>query len=805
MNSLPIDAFIDEICKACRQNTNVILTAPPGSGKTTRVPPALIKIFKKVIVLVPRRLAAVSTAIRVAEECGYRLGEEVGYQVRFDNRTSAKTQLIFMTEGVFIKKIQDPFLWQNLELVVLDEFHERSSLIDLIIGLCLEKQILEQTPKILVMSATLETEPLQSYLPDSRLIEVPDRPYPLEVIKSKRSQRVVFDRTFLDNLSETLKVALLKSKKDILIFLPGLSEIRQTERYLSPKYKNLEFPFLHGSVKLEEQNRILQPGSQRRVVLSTNIAESSLTLPSVDCVIDSGLVKRAIGEQKVGFKRLETTRISLFSARQRAGRAARTGPGLCYQLWHETDELSMPQQIPPEIQNSDLLQECLTLYSCGITDLTSFSWFEKPRQNIQGVTAQLQKWELIDKDKQMTPFGLLVQSCPLDIERAVLFVRLSERGHQEEASRLLAFIETAAFDKIQHPLQLEQLPLTDPRTLQQLQKLKIDPTERRTGTFRNDLTHLFFRYFPHRIAKRKESRTAVSSLGRGIELLPFLEESGADYYLMLAGRDLSNSTTLCEFAAGISAREFEEHSHKHIETKIEVSFDLERGQLYRIERKQAGFFILSESSKQYLTGEDEKKHFQQYLKENFETLLLHHSQWKKFNVRVDFLLKQQERLLLNGLQKSDFYFRLNLTNSLQENISDTVSNYRDWLSTDIFSMALYCTPEPVRSLLQELPELYSLPSGKKVNIDYESEQAPKISAKIQEFFGLQKNPSLLNGQLRITLEMLAPNYRPAQVTSQLENFWKNSYMEIRKELRARYPRHAWPEDPTQLSKSEHND
>ena len=394
MIALPIDPHLENIASTLNQTANLILTASPGSGKTTRVPPTLLKTIKtdkKIIVLVPKRIAAVSAANRIAEEQNLTLGQEVGYQVRFDNRSTNKTKLIFMTEGVFIKKIADEKFWQDIEIIIFDEFHERSSHIDLALGISLERQIMGQNLKLIIMSATLNAQKLLTYLPDSKLIEIENRPFRLDIIKNKKSQRLICDQVFADQLIEALSQGLQKSKKDALIFLPGLGEIRYIERQLQSKFSQFEVAILHGSIKLEEQRKVLQPSSKRRIILSTNIAESSLTIPSVDLVIDSGLEKKSITEHKIGFKRLELTRISRFSAHQRAGRAARVSDGTCYQLWHELDERSMLEQIEPEILTSDLLEETLTLATLDIKAPDQFSWVDRPLKSFKSIQQQLIK------------------------------------------------------------------------------------------------------------------------------------------------------------------------------------------------------------------------------------------------------------------------------------------------------------------------------------------------------------------------------------------------------------------------------
>lgn len=793
--ALPIDAFLSDITAAFAKHDNVILTAPPGSGKTTRTPAELMQVFKKIIVLVPRRIAALSSAARIAEENGLTLGHEVGYQVRFDSRCGPQTQLLFMTEGVFIKKINDAEMWKDLELVIFDEFHERSSHLDLALGLCSEKQLLEQKPKILVMSATLNTSKLQTYLDRPALIEVSAAPHPLEIIYSKKSQRLMCDFVFAEQLQEALTQAANRSQQDILVFLPGLGEIRFIERQLQGRFSQFEFNILHGSVPLAEQRRILAPSDQRRIILSTNVAESSLTLPSVDAVVDSGLEKKAVTESKIGFKRLELNRISQFSAKQRAGRAARTGPGVCYRLWHELDERSMPEQIEPEVIESDLLEESLTLLSAGVSNPDSFSWLDRPKKTFKSALEQLRRWDLID-DGGVTSKGQLVQSCPLDIERSVLFLELARAGWQKPGAKLMAFLETADFERLHEMPDLDDLPLTEQgrRIESQLLRLRMGSDANTTSgrSFRLDLIEIFFRRFAHRIAKRKEGVQAVSSLGRGIELSKYLVSRETDYFALLSGREFTAALTKSDFAIGFSTAEFEALSAANLRVETKIDYDSEKRRLYKTERKLAGNFVVNESAKSFLNETESREHIGEFLREHFAELLAQHEQFARFEQRVNFLRKKAPEL---GYTGEDFDFLNDLTDRLHDSIEGSLSTVEDFFNLNLYELLLYQCPERIAADLRELPGHFALPSGKTIAVDYDSEQAPKISARIQEFFGVRSNPTVLGGRVRMTVELLAPNYRPAQVTSQLENFWKSSYLDVRKDLKARYPKHAWPENP----------
>jgi ATP-dependent helicase HrpB len=798
---LPIDIHLEKIVKHTEQNENIILTSPPGTGKTSRVPAALLqnlinkKSDKKIIVLVPRRIAAISSAARICEENNWIMGREVGYTVRFDNKSSAQTQLIFMTEGVFIKKLADGDIWKNLELVVFDEFHERSSQIDLALGVCLEKQILEQNLKMLVMSATLDVTQLQTYLGKSEHIEITTPVFSLEIIKAKKSQRLICDFSFADHLVETLQQALGKSKKDILIFLPGLSEIRFIERALLNKIKNFEIHILHGSIKLEEQRQIVSHNSTgRRIILSTNIAESSITIPSIDCVIDSGLVKKSVTEHKIGFKKLELSRISLFSARQRAGRAARTGAGTCFQLWHELDERSMSEQIQPEIFESDLLEESLTLLSLGIQKPDQFSWLTQPRKSFNQALQQLKDWQLIDDKFNITPKGQLVQKCPLDIERSLLFVELAQAGFFNEACDFLAFIETTNFDKQNEPLDLNKIYLNDlgKRISSQLSRITFWSVKKSVLTFKEQLMSTYFKSFAYKIAKCKEKNMLISSLGRGVELSAYLAAPDLEYYLLFSGRELSSALTKCNFAIGFTNLEFEKYSAQNVKSIIDVAFDVEKNKIYKIEKKVAGFFTISESARTYLNEKDHPDLFLIFFEKHFEDLLTQHEHYKNYITKITFLKKKAAEA---QLQEKDFDYLQDFNLTLFQSLQGSVKSIGSFLELNLFEILIYSTPENLRKPLQSLTSYLNLPNGKSVKIDYESEQAPKISARIQDLFGVKTNPTMLNGNLRMTVELLGPNYRPAQVTSQLEKFWTTSYLDVRKELKARYPKHAWPENP----------
>lgn len=825
MISLPIDTHLDSILKQLSTHKNLILKASPGSGKTTRLPAAILKkkfIDKKIIVLVPKRIAATSAADRIASENNWQLGDQVGYHVRFDLQYSEQTNLIFMTEGLFIKKATDVNFWNSIGLLIFDEFHERSAIMDMILGLAVEKQLLDQEHlKIIVMSATLNSKALEQFLPDQISIEIDSAPFPLQIKYSTKAQRLVCDQEFYNQVVSTIQTAWNEGKKDVLVFLPGYSEIKKTESWLQKKFLSsfgsqssaIEIKILHSSIHLAEQKEILKKSDYRRIILSTDIAESSVTLPSVDAVVDTGLKKVATTEVKIGFNQLDIQRISLFSAKQRAGRAARTAAGTAYRVWHESDERSMPEQIKPEILSSDLTEEILTLLSCDVSQIKNFSWLDKPSdKQIQFSYKKLLNWKLIEKKEddlyQITDLGKKVQTLPLDLQNSLLFLELSKAGFQEDASFIIAALETADLNQLfneksfQNESDLDRL-FSSLKLNAQGQKIKnqLDRVHIQTAlefnlnsNFREILIQIFFKYFPNRIAKKKSALTGTTSLGRGIQFLPGLHASDCEYSILLAGFNSGENLTDISFAVGFSKDEFLKYSADTIKFERNYQIDVEKKVVYKTEVKRVGQFVISESTKTPLSKMEVTAAWPEILNHFSETLLNSHPDFLPFIDKLNFLESKSSQL---GYDESLFYFKSNLPSLVVHHLSESMNSLESFFEYPLFDLLIYFCPEVLQKDLLKLPNYLTLPSGKKASLDYLSEKAPMISVKIQDIFGWNSTPCLLDERLTVTLELLAPNMRPTQITQNLKLFWQNSYFEIRKELKARYPKHPWPDNPAE--------
>lgn len=816
MISLPIDSHLPAILEKFKKSKNLILQASPGSGKTTRVPAALLKALhatgdrqKKIIVLVPKRIAAVSAADRISDENGYTLGDEVGYHVRFEPVFKASTQLIFMTEGLFIKKASDENFWNTIGILIFDEFHERSSLMDMVLGLAIEKQILCcEDLKLIVMSATLNSEALQKFIPQNDFVQIDAPPHPLKIVYSTKSQKLVCDNDFYAALVQTAYTAWHQGTKDLLIFLPGLGEMRKAETYLAKKIPGAPICILHSSVKLAEQKEILKLQNHRRIILATDIAESSLTLPSVDTVVDSGLRKVAVSEFKIGFNQLELQRISLFSAKQRAGRAARLGPGTVFRLWHESDQRSMPEQIKPEILSSNLLEEILTLKCADVSDINQFSWLDRPPEKVVAAAlVKLKNWKLLNEKEEMNKLGQVVQNLPLSLENSLLFFKLAEHGFKKDAAYLIACLETSDFSKIfsdrsavaetdlDRLFANAYLPAQGQKIKSQLEGFSIQKQAADNFDFRKSLIAVFFEFFPYRIAKRKTATEGLSSLGRGVSLLPGLEANECDYYILLEGFNGPNNKTEISFAVGFSKEEFLEFSESTIQLQTSYQIEIQKRMIYKTESKRIGQFVINESAKTPLTTAEISRLWPELSVLHAELLLQAHPDYLPFIDKVNFLNKRRAIL---GYDESIFLFLPDIGNQIIIELANIITSLDEFFSYPLIELLLIHTPEPLKSDIKKLPDFLDFPSGKRVSLDYLSDNAPLVSVKIQDVFGWNSTPTLLDQRLLVTLELLAPNMRPTQITQNLKQFWLGSYFDIRKELKARYPKHPWPDNPAEF-------
>ena len=813
MQQLPIDPYLDGIVKKITGDKPVILMASPGSGKTTRVPAHLLKAIQahskqKIIVIVPKRVSALSAADRIASENNWVLSEEVGYQVRFENKVSNKTQLIFMTEGLFLKRIQSPGFWNEIHTLIIDEFHERSSSIDMILGLSFEQKVLGHKLQLVVMSATLNVQQLQNFLGECETIQVEAPPHKLEIIYSEKNQKLNCDDLFFNHLKDTLLKAWKTAKKDILVFLPGQREILRFRSIIQPLFPQNRIEILHGSLNLSEQKQIVRgdSGFGRRIILSTNVAESSITVSGLDCVIDSGLEKKSYRENKVGFSGLDLQRISLFSAKQRAGRAAREQEGLCFRLWHGTDEMSMKEQIEPEILKSSLLEESLVLHQQEVTDIDSFSWLTKPLSfTVKQARLKLLKWNLITESSALTPLAGLISKWPLSIENSILHYELSLRGFEKESAKLIAVLESGSVETVLEKnknfngsdvakiIDSGSLDFSSERICQQvLSSCKVSGKAIATAeSFETTLIQIYALFFPEKVAFVRNKTNAVSMFGRGLQVLAGSQAAHSDFFIALAGRENHSQFTQVVCALGFDKKLAQEIFSPLAKRQSEVHYDFEKNEFFKTEQLKYETFILNDFGKSRLSSDELQKNWKVFFKKTPLDFLKIHPNYSKIKDRLTFLNRKNPSLKAESVQQIENFEEL-----LSNYILDGYDSFEDFKNCDLFYLSYQVLNDELSDLLQNLPDSVTSNRGRNHEVDYKDDKAPMISLKIQDAFGWKDTPKICHGKFTLTLELLAPNMRPAQITSQLGLFWKSSYTDVRKDLRARYPKHDWPEDPS---------
>lgn len=825
---LPVDEFLSDIEGKMSEGNNLVITAAPGAGKTTRLPPALLNVVaKKIIVLEPRRMAAIAAAHRIAEERGWTIGEEVGYQVRFANKTSAKTRLIFMTEALLARQMLDDPELNDVDLVILDEFHERSMHVDLALGLLRELQELGRDIKILVMSATLEAEKISSYLGDCPIISVPGKLFELDVIYQKNSQHLQTFPQFYENLFQTIKEAQAKANnKDILVFLPGVGEIERAKDLILSwaDTKNIEVVVLHGSLGLEDQRKALQKSSRQRIILSTNIAESSVTLDGVNTVIDSGLAKNMKQDYRTGFSRLELTRISLSSAIQRAGRAARQFPGVAYRLWNKMDELSFSKSEIAEIQRIDLTESLLFLAAQGVSDFQNFSWFEKP--NPIAISKALQYLQLagaLDKNSKITTDGKKILHFPLPVRLAKLMLVSLERGSTELGSDLAAILQERDFlrrdsmssflgDKTECDVTVRldvlhqyrssgkapreasfySLQTTDQAAKQILslaRKMKVASNSKAEDE-KSELRTLLLKAFPDRLCRRRgSSERALMVGGRGVKLQSESLVKTSEFFVALNGVEgNSDAETMVSLACGFSKDFILSHFKEDIQKVRDVTFLEEKGQFFIREYKSLFGLPLEEPSLLPASPQDVAEKLPQVLVEKWDLVLKNNENLAHWWTRVEFYRRHE------GLDFESQIEELKLEAFNQACMGE--NKMQSVFEKDLVFFFENVFPHNfIQTLRKELPDRIEVPSGSRIKVVYPEDKAPYLEVRIQEVFGLQETPKVLFGKIPVTFHLLGPNFRPVQVTASLESFWKNGYPEVRKELRIKYPKHQWPENP----------
>ena len=805
---LPIDAALPELTAALRANNAAVLVAPPGAGKTTRVPLVLAAEpwaqlsgqSTRILVLEPRRLAARAAAARMAHNLNEAVGETVGLRVRFGSKVSRKTRIEIVTEGIFTRMIVDDPMLAGVGAVLFDEFHERS--LDADLGLALARdaqQGLREDLKILVMSATIDGARVGALLGGAPVIESQGRIFPVETRYIGRDARPIEPQ-----VADTIMRATRAERGSVLAFLPGTAEIRRTQNLLESRAEAAtDIVPLYGALGGDEQARAIEPArpGRRKIVLATSIAETSITIEGVRIVVDSGLARVPRYEPDVGVTRLDTVRVSRAAADQRRGRAGRIEPGVCYRLWDEPQTTALEPFARPEILAADLSSFVLDLAAWGV-DADKLAFLDPPpRAALTEAKALLAALGAIDEGGRITEEGRQLRRLPLPPRLARMVIDAARVGQGMLAAELAALIGERGLggDDIDMRERLAAVRrdrsarARDARAMAQRWVEVVDMSSPASGGGDLSVGALIALAFPERIAKNRGGTAGAFLLanGRGANLDPASPLAREPF---LAVAELAGSAAQGRIlsAAPITLDEIETHFADRIVAREDVAFDAASLSLRGRNSRRLGAIVLGEQAVPVLPDENNARLFA----ESIANLGIDRLPWtealKQWRDRVMFLRRSE------GAEWPDLSDAA-LAGSAAEWLARALGGRTALagLPADEFAAALgELLPWPLRRRLDaEAPIYFEAPTGTRVPIDYASEGGPKIAIRVQELFGLDRHPAIAGGKVPLAIELLSPAQRPVQTTRDLPGFWRGSYAAVRAEMRGRYPKHPWPEDP----------
>lgn len=802
---LPIDAALPALEAALVSGPNAVLVAEPGAGKTTRVPLALLDApwrgDGKILMLEPRRLAARAAARRMASELGETVGETVGYRVRMDTKVSSRTRIEVITEGVFTRLIlEDPEL-TGIAAILFDEFHERSLDGDLGLALALDVQAaLREDLRLLPMSATIDAASVAELLGNCPVVESKGRSFPVETryLGRKPQERIE------PQIAEAVRKALQEETGSLLVFLPGQGEIRRVEELLSARLPaNCTLAPLYGALDGKAQDAAIRPAPEgtRKIVLASAIAQTSLTIEGIRVVIDSGLARVPRYEPQTGLTRLETVRVSRASADQRRGRAGRTAPGVCYRLWDEAQTVSLPANENPEILEADLSSFALDLAAWGVTDPAALPFLTPPPEGAWSEAITLLKaLHGLDDAGHLTDAGKALAKLPLSPRLAHMLQEGAARGDGLTAAYLAALLSDPG------------LGGRDPDLRDQIRRLREDRSPRakdsRTmakrwlklaggtadGLVDPDLAgSLLALAYPDRVAQARGQRGRFRlANGRGAEL-PEEHALAASPFLVVAdiqGKAANGRIALC---APVSREDIESDFAGDIIEEDEVR--LEQNGAIRARRVRR--FGEVELESRQISNPDPAA-VERALVQELKRRGVHRLPWTndqiRWRARVDYLRQSGESDLPDLSDAA-------LTESLSDWLAPFLAGKTSVAAVDAAclgdALAAWLPFDTPQRLDRLAPSHFTAPTGSRVPIDYGAEAGPSISIRVQELFGLAVHPSVCGGKIPLTLELLSPAQRPIQITRDLPGFWAGSWSDVKAEMKGRYPRHPWPDDPSQ--------
>jgi ATP-dependent helicase HrpB len=805
---LPIDSVLHELCTVLAARASAVLVAPPGAGKTTRVPLALMDESwlqgRKILVLEPRRIAARVAAERMAHSLSEAVGERIGLRARMVSKAGRKTRIEVVTEGVFTRMILDDPELSAIGAVLFDEFHERSLDADLGLALALDCQRgLRDDLRILPMSATLDGARVAQLFGDAPVIASEGRAFPVETHYLGRDANARVE----DQMADAVMRVLRTESGSILAFLPGQGEIRRVEERLRERISDptIVLAPLYGAMDMKAQDFALEPAPKglRKVVLATSIAETSITIAGVRVVIDSGLARVPRFELDVGVTRLETVRVSRAAADQRRGRAGRTEPGVCYRLWDEPQTQSLPAFAEPEIRSADLAGLLLDCAEWGTADPRSLSWIDPPSAAaIDAAREQLTELGALDAEGRITAIGRRLRALPLPPRLARMAISAADFGHAEVAAEIAAvMVEPGLGGKDADLAQrLDGFRRDRSRRASDMRKLaagwaRMASAGRSAQEPREEMSiaRLLALAFPDRIGK---ARGALGHFllanGRGANL-DAMHPLARSPFLVAAELSGSASSTRILLAAAADEADILAAAGHRIRERDEIEFDRDAAALRSRRVRRLDAIVLASEPRALQANEETAR----LLADGIAKLGLSRLPWGKAQIqlrdRVGFLRAAGEgewpdltdATLAKTVAKWLAPFLAGKT-KLSEIGADDLGSALDALLP--WSLK--------RRLEEEAPTHFDAPTGNRHAIDYETAGAPALHIRVQELFGLTQHPSIAHGKLPLTLHLLSPAHRPIQITRDLPGFWKGSWAAVKAEMKGRYPRHPWPDDPT---------
>ncbi|MFC5452959.1 ATP-dependent helicase HrpB [Paenibacillus aestuarii] len=816
MNPLPIQSVLPELKEALLHHQCAVLVAEPGAGKTTQVPLALLDEpwlqGRKIVMLEPRRLAARSAARYMAQQRGEQVGETIGYRVKNDTRVGPKTRIEVITEGILTRMLQSDPALEGIGAVIFDEFHERSLHAD--VGLAFSKQsqsLLREDLRLLIMSATIEAEEVAAMLDDAPVLRSEGRSYPVETryLEKQLEGRVE------TAVAKSIQHALQAHEGSMLVFLPGAAEIHRVESLLAPLQisQDVIVAPLYGNLSQEAQDLALTPcrHGQRKIVLATSIAETSLTVEGVTVVIDSGLMRVSRFSPRTGMTRLTTVPVSQASADQRRGRAGRLGPGVCYRLWTEQEHRHKPQAGTPEIREADLAPLALELAAWGVPDPAELVWLDPPpapayrqaRELLVQLGALHESGGLTPHGKRLAELGLhprlahmVLQAVPLELGAMAceLAVLLSERDILRAAKDRDADVRTRieALWRADRAEQRGEIDFglcrriaAEAKVLQQ--SLGIRPSGKETAAASG---LLLASAYPDRIAQRRSTGRFLLSSGRGA-VLPELQLLSNEPYLVAVELDDVGSESRIYLAAPIAEDELLDAYQDQLIREQEVAWDAQTQSVKARERIRLGAIVIKEVPISSPDPDRRVAAFVQGLAQDSLDSLPWTRNARSLQQRVNFLHHVDK----DWPDMSEVVLQDTLADWLAPHLYE-VKNRNDLQRLPLTSiLEEMLTWEQRRQLEEWAPTHIQVPSGSRIPVDYSEPVSPTLAVRLQEMFGLADTPRIAKGRVPLTIHLLSPASRPVQVTRDLASFWRNTYFEVKKDLKGRYPKHYWPDDP----------